>query len=166
MSESPQEPLIVECPRCHTRFRAREDQFSAAGGRVRCGVCLALFDSVNARTAETPAVDAPGVDKADEAPQATAMQDGKQHRWRRIALLWAGMTVAALALAFQVFAYRFDHWSSEPQLRFIYEFACGVIGCELPAPLSRQSIQFFSDKTFIASSIWRGENCACLLFHA
>ena len=168
MSESPQEPLIVECPHCHTRFRAREDQIAVAGGRVRCGVCLALFDSVNARTAETPAVDPPGENKADETPRATATppQDGKQHRWRRIALLWAGMTVAALALVVQVFAYRFDHWSSDPQLRFIYEFACGVIGCELPAPLARQSIQFFSDNTFIASPIWRGENCSFLLFHA
>ena len=166
MSESPQVPLIVECPHCHTRFRARADQLAVARGRVRCGVCLALFDSGNAGSAETPESDPPGVDKADEAPQATATQHGKQHRWRWIALLWAGMAVAAVALVFQVLAYRFDDWSSEPQLRFIYEFACGVIGCELPAPTTSQSIQFFSDKTFIASLIWRGENCSFLLFHA
>ena len=166
MSESPQESLLVECPRCHSRFRAREDQLAVARGRVRCGVCLALFDSGNDRSAQTPAVDPPGVNRADDAPQATPPQDGKQRRWGWIALLWAGMTVAALALVVQVFAYRFDRWSSEPQLRFIYEFACGAIGCELPAPTTSQSIQFFSDKTFIASLIWRGENCSFLLFHA
>ena len=72
--------------------------------------------------------------EADDTSLDTTPPDGKQRRWRRIVLLWAGMIVAAAALAFQVFAYRFDRWSSEPQLRFIYEFACGVIGCELPAP--------------------------------
>ena len=128
--------MIVECPRCHTRFRARDDQLAVAGGQVRCGVCLALFDSRDARPGETLAVDAPGANKAEHEPQGAPPQDGKQHRWRKIAWLWAGMTVAALALVAQLFAYRFDDWSSEPRLQFIYEFACGVIGCELPALLN------------------------------
>ena len=129
MSESSQEPLIVECPRCHTRFRAREDQLAVAGGQVRCGVCLALFDARQAMPAETPESDSRDAREADDTPP-----DGRQSRRGRTVLLWTGMAVAVAALVFQVFAYQFDRWSVQPQLRFIYEFACDVIGCELPVP--------------------------------
>ncbi len=126
---SSQEPLIVECPRCHTRFRAREDQLSVAGGQVRCGVCLALFDSREAMPAETPET------ASQDASEAENRSPGRRRTRRgRTVLLWTGMIVAVAALLFQVLAYQFDRWSSQPQLRFIYEFACSVIGCELPVP--------------------------------
>ena len=88
---------------------------------------------MSAETRESAPRDA---NEADDTSLDTPPTDGKQRRWRRIVLLWAGMIVAAAVLVFQVFAYQFDRWSSEPQLRFIYEFGCDVIGCELPAPLS------------------------------
>ena len=131
---SSQEPLIVECPRCHTRFRAREDQLAVAGGQVRCGICLALFDSRQAMPAETPETASQDASEADETSLDTPPPDDRQTRWGRPVLLWTGMTVTVAALVFQVFAYQFDRWSSQPQLRGIYEFACGVIGCELPIP--------------------------------
>ena len=43
MSESVP-PLISKCPSCGTRFRVTEEQLAVAGGRVRCGACLAVFD--------------------------------------------------------------------------------------------------------------------------
>ena len=131
---SAQEPLIVECPRCHTRFRAREDQLAVAGGQVRCGVCLALFDSREAIPAETPETASQDASEAEDPTPDTPPSDGRRALWRRTVLLWTGMIVAVAALVFQVFAYQFDRWSSQPQLRFIYEFACGVLGCELPVP--------------------------------
>ncbi|MCY3821561.1 MAG: zinc-ribbon domain-containing protein [Gammaproteobacteria bacterium] len=134
MSESNQELPIVECPRCHTRFRAREDQLAAAGGRVRCGVCLALFDSGDSRSTGDPVAGPLRVDEPADVPPASPAPSGERSRWRHLLLLWAGMIAVALALVVQVFAYRFDRWASEPQLRSIYEFACGVIGCELPEP--------------------------------
>lgn len=134
MTDSSQ--LIVECPRCHTRFRARQAQLAVAGGQVRCGVCLALFDSGVNRPAETDDSVPAAVDEADDASASATGPDGAQDGRRRIALLWVGLVVAAAALVFQLFAYQFDHWATEPELRFIYEFACGVIGCELPAPES------------------------------
>ena len=125
--------LIVECPHCHTRFRIREAQLAVAGGQVRCGVCLALFDSGIAGAAETEEGAPAAADGADNASAVAASgPDGGHDDWRRLALLSVGMVVAAAALVFQLFAYQFDHWATEPQLRFIYEFACGVIGCELP----------------------------------
>ena len=128
--------MIVECPHCHTRFRVREDQLAVAAGQVRCGICLALFDSGAARPAETDERVPAAVDEMDDTSASGSDPDGRQDGSRRLAMLWAGLVVAAAALVFQLFAYQFDQWSTEPQLRFIYEFACGVIGCELPAPES------------------------------
>ena len=133
MSESSQEPLTVECPRCHTRFRARQDQLAAAGGQVRCGVCLALFDSSRALPAESMGTSPSDADADDPSPDDPSPK-GRQHGWRRSALIWVGVVVALTALVFQVFTYRFDRWALDPQLRFIYEYACDVLGCELPDP--------------------------------
>ena len=44
MSEENLDPLITECPNCDTRFRVTESQLQIAGGRVRCGACLVVFD--------------------------------------------------------------------------------------------------------------------------
>jgi predicted Zn finger-like uncharacterized protein len=38
------EPLITRCPNCSTQFRVTENQLAAAGGRVRCGACLTVFE--------------------------------------------------------------------------------------------------------------------------
>ena len=84
--------------------------------------------------AETPESDSRDASEADDTPPDTPPPDGRQSRRGRTVLLWTGMVVAVAALVFQVFAYQFDRWSAQPQLRFIYEFACGVIGCELPVP--------------------------------
>lgn len=101
---------------------------------MRCGVCLALFDSREAVPAETPETASRDAGGADDTLPNIRLPDGRQSRRGRTVLLWAGMIVAVAALAFQVFAYQFDRWSAQPQLRFIYEFACGLIGCELPVP--------------------------------
>lgn len=39
------EPLITECPGCHSRFRVTEGQLNVANGQVRCGSCLRVFDA-------------------------------------------------------------------------------------------------------------------------
>lgn len=84
-----------------------------------------------APAAETvPAV----VDEVDDESPDIPSPDGGPRRWRRTLLVWVGVLVAAWVLAFQLFAYQFDRWSLDPELRFIYQFACGFLGCELPAP--------------------------------
>lgn len=40
------EPLITRCPSCATQFRVTENQLAAAGGRVRCGACLTVFEGI------------------------------------------------------------------------------------------------------------------------
>ncbi|MCZ6659387.1 MAG: zinc-ribbon domain-containing protein [Gammaproteobacteria bacterium] len=44
MAEDELDPLVTECPSCSTRFRVNETQLEIAGGRVRCGACLTVFD--------------------------------------------------------------------------------------------------------------------------
>ncbi len=41
------EPLITRCPNCATQFRVTENQLAAAGGRVRCGACLTVFQGTD-----------------------------------------------------------------------------------------------------------------------
>ncbi len=96
---------------------------------MRCGVCLALFDFSRALPAESAQTGPSDVENAD-----VPSPKGRRHGWRRAALFWVGVVVALSALVFQVFAYRFDRWALDPQLRSIYEFACDVLGCELPDP--------------------------------
>lgn len=46
MADDELEPLVTECPSCSTRFRVSEAQLQRAGGRVRCGACLHVFNGV------------------------------------------------------------------------------------------------------------------------
>jgi predicted Zn finger-like uncharacterized protein len=41
------EPLITRCPNCNTQFRVTENQLAVAGGRVRCGACLTVFQGID-----------------------------------------------------------------------------------------------------------------------
>jgi len=53
MADDELEPLITECPSCHTRFRVAEAQLGRAGGKVRCGACLAVFHGIEHLTLES-----------------------------------------------------------------------------------------------------------------
>lgn len=46
--------LQTRCPKCETRFRVTDAQLSVAGGKVRCGNCMAVFNAVEHQVA-TPA---------------------------------------------------------------------------------------------------------------
>ena len=47
MVEDDLEPLITRCPNCNTQFRVTESQLAVAGGRVRCGACLTVFQGTD-----------------------------------------------------------------------------------------------------------------------
>lgn len=57
------QPLITRCPNCHTQFRVAEAQLQLAGGKVRCGACLTVFQGVDSLLWEEPAE--PGEDAVD-----------------------------------------------------------------------------------------------------
>jgi len=41
-----QSSLQTHCPKCDTRFRVTDAQLSVAGGKVRCGNCMSVFNAV------------------------------------------------------------------------------------------------------------------------
>lgn len=41
------QPLVTRCTKCHTQFRVNEAQLQVAGGKVRCGACLTVFQGVD-----------------------------------------------------------------------------------------------------------------------
>ncbi|MDL0431197.1 DUF3426 domain-containing protein [Marinobacter sp. TBZ242] len=41
-----QSSLQTRCPKCETRFRVTDAQLGVAGGKVRCGNCMAVFNAV------------------------------------------------------------------------------------------------------------------------
>ncbi len=57
--------LLTRCPHCDTRFRVSSEQLGVAGGKVRCGHCLEVFD------ARSHAVDAAAL-SSSEASSGTA----------------------------------------------------------------------------------------------
>jgi predicted Zn finger-like uncharacterized protein len=56
--------LVTQCPKCGTRFRVTPEQLEARQGKVRCGLCLNVFDG------REPLVTAP-----DAPPPATTGQE-------------------------------------------------------------------------------------------
>jgi predicted Zn finger-like uncharacterized protein len=61
--------LVTQCPKCGTRFRVTPEQLEARQGKVRCGLCLNVFDG------REPLVTAP-----DAAPAKAAGQDAGAFR--------------------------------------------------------------------------------------
>lgn len=46
--------LVAQCPSCHSRYNVTQGQLKVAGGRVRCGQCLTVFDALQATPKTTP----------------------------------------------------------------------------------------------------------------
>ncbi len=67
--------LLTRCPQCSTTFRISKDQLGAAGGSVRCGACLAVFQGdENLIEDESPMVSATNVE-ADITERGEMTQD-------------------------------------------------------------------------------------------
>lgn len=54
-----QSSLQTQCPKCETRFRVTDDQLSIAGGKVRCGNCMSVFNALEHRVIENKAAVTP-----------------------------------------------------------------------------------------------------------
>lgn len=57
--------MVTQCPACGSRFRITGTQLDRAGGRVRCGACLAIFLAPDSLSGDQ-----------ETAPGATAAADG------------------------------------------------------------------------------------------
>lgn len=72
MTDDDLQPLVTQCPSCHTQFRINEKQLQIAGGKVRCGACLGVFQGVDnivweeGQAPAAPAGVAPAADDLDQ----------------------------------------------------------------------------------------------------
>lgn len=65
-----QSSLQTHCPKCDTRFRVTDAQLSVAGGKVRCGNCMSVFNAIEHKT-EEPAYGSPSpVPEKQSGPEA------------------------------------------------------------------------------------------------
>lgn len=63
------ETHITRCPHCHTTFRIRTEQLSAAKGAVRCGSCLQVFkatEHIVTQAVADPEVDSPPQQESED----------------------------------------------------------------------------------------------------
>ncbi|MFB2704678.1 DUF3426 domain-containing protein [Marinobacter shengliensis] len=70
-----QSSLQTQCPNCETRFRVTDEQLSIAGGKVRCGSCLKVFNAIEHQVVKSTGSAAPvatGGKAAGETPPPPA----------------------------------------------------------------------------------------------
>lgn len=61
-----QSSLQTQCPQCETRFRVTDEQLGVAGGKVRCGSCMNVFNALEHRVTESGAIASPPEEKPQE----------------------------------------------------------------------------------------------------
>jgi len=101
------EQLQATCPHCETRFHVVAQQLEQADGRVRCGVCLQVF---NARSGEIdfvtptipPASNSHPLTELDVKPMAIADLPTPRARIHPLPLLLLVALAATLALQLQL----------------------------------------------------------------
>ncbi|MEP3560765.1 MAG: MJ0042-type zinc finger domain-containing protein, partial [Marinobacter sp.] len=67
-----QSSLQTQCPECATRFRVTDEQLSVAGGKVRCGNCMAIFNAKEHRIAPSGDSTTSSSQRAPESPSSDA----------------------------------------------------------------------------------------------
>lgn len=61
-----QSSLQTQCPQCETRFRVTDEQLGVAGGKVRCGSCMNVFNALEHRVTESGTTETPPEEKPQE----------------------------------------------------------------------------------------------------
>lgn len=63
-----QSSLQTQCPNCETRFRVTDEQLSIAGGKVRCGSCMKVFNAIEHQVIKTSSASPPDEAAHKEQP--------------------------------------------------------------------------------------------------
>ena len=67
-----QSSLQTQCPNCETRFRVTDEQLSIAGGKVRCGSCMKVFNAIEHQVIKTSSGSTSGESAPKEQPASGA----------------------------------------------------------------------------------------------
>lgn len=138
--------LLCICPICRTRFRVSDELLNAAGGQVRCGACLTVFngrDHLLEPTATAEQNDIPSSPSSSRSQGSPRSQEEASTTpapaYQRLPPtdtaaqlgLSIGVLLLGAGLLVNVFWLRFEVWSQQPALRTLYESACEVVDCRL-----------------------------------
>lgn len=70
-----QSSLQTQCPQCETHFRVTDEQLGVAGGKVRCGSCMNVFNALEHRVTESGTTETPLEEKPQEPADAGFGED-------------------------------------------------------------------------------------------
>lgn len=97
---------MTTCPRCRASFQISAEQLDQAGGRVRCGNCLQIFDGIRGELDFIPPTlpeDDGGIPIIDVSVQPMAAADLPVTAGRRSWSAWAILLALLLALGAQLY---------------------------------------------------------------
>ena len=138
------------CPQCETRFRVTPEQLGVAGGRVRCGACLTVFDASGVlpelALQPSPANAGPELSQAQPGPRPRPapkrpMEESPSTVGNLAAPFAGPYALAAGLLVALVLGLNYPVWSQKPPYRSLYQAICAVGPCELASRRTVASIQ-------------------------
>lgn len=149
--------MNTQCPHCRTVFRIAPEQLQAAGGRVRCGHCRAVFDARQRLQKELPLAAGQTADSTQASlefgrPRATvsgvllsdlgeaAGGNPARSGWAFAAWVVVNTLLVVLLLGQLVYAQR-DAFAQDPSLRPLLVQMCNPLGCTLPPRRSVERIE-------------------------
>jgi ribosomal protein L11 methyltransferase len=125
----------AQCPECHTRFKVTAEQLLAHQGKVRCGVCRAVFNAQAQLGADEFAIenDTAAHHLALETALASPITQPKSNTAR-----WPWLTGIALTLILLIgqisFFYRMELSTNLPGLKPLLQSYCQLLACTIPLP--------------------------------
>jgi len=125
----------AQCPECNTRFKVTAEQLSGHQGKVRCGVCRAVFNAqAQLSAAEFPiSNDTNAHHLALDTKLSAPIHSGKTTsvRWPWL----TGIALTVLLLISQIsYFYRVELSAQLPGLKPILQNYCQLLNCSIPLP--------------------------------
>ena len=135
--------FVTECPECHAKFRVTDGQLRLAGGRVRCGNCLSIFDAESGRAdrptvtpidhAEEPSSVGSQFTQLDAEPIVLERFNTQPESPFKTALMILILLLCTTLAALQYLWFERAKLNAHPSLRPFYILACSQIDCDLSA---------------------------------
>ena len=125
----------AQCPECNTRFKVTAEQLLAHRGKVRCGVCRAVFNAQSPLSAEPLSIvdDTTKHRLALDAELAAPINPSKT-----TAVRWPWLTGIAISLLLSIgqigYFYRVELSAELPGLKPLLLNYCQLLNCSIPLP--------------------------------
>lgn len=95
--------FIIECPSCKVQFYVTDELLSAAGGELRCGFCLHVFNGKDCLINKEPVVAELGaIDSSDDKAQKesrriSSLEEYSEDYWTEVVSTFSAFSVADIA---------------------------------------------------------------------